>query len=518
MAKIQCREVRSENQSTQGPALIVQTDCCTFPYYTMRNSLHFLLNGQPVRLDLGPGSPWRPTTTVLQYLRAHPEYRGVKEGCAEGDCGACTVVLAGEAPGGILRYRAVDSCLVFLPSLDRKHLITIEGLRAMEGALHPVQDAIVRHSGSQCGFCTPGIVMSLFALYHTEGMVDRDAVVDALAGNLCRCTGYRPVVDAGLDACGERVSDHFTTAEPGVLAQLRGIPGEDVLIEQDGQTYCRPAGLQFAQRYRAIHPDAVIINGATDVALRVTKRHEVLPSILDLSGVPELKTISTTSDAIVAGAGVTIEELRRAAAGTIPALADMLAVFGSRQIRNVATLGGNLGTGSPIGDTLPVLLALHADVTVTGPRGERVVPIHDFFTGYRATACGSDELITSVRVPIPAAGTMVLSFKVSRRRELDISTVSAALRLHTAKDGAIDDVVLAYGGMAATPKRAAETERFLTGKAWSRATVEAAKDALAADFTPLDDVRGSAHYRALIARNLLVKFWSSSVRKEGGAR
>jgi xanthine dehydrogenase small subunit len=484
----------------------------------MRNSLHFLLNGQPVRLDLGPGSPWRPTTTVLQYLRAHPEYRGVKEGCAEGDCGACTVVLADEGPGGKLRYRAVDSCLVFLPSLERKHLITIEGLRATEGALHPVQDAIVRHSGSQCGFCTPGIVMSLFALYHTEGAIDREAVVDALAGNLCRCTGYRPIVDAGIEVCADRGPDRFALGEPGVLARLREIPADDVLIEPDGQTYCRPASLQLALRYRAIHPDAIIINGATDVALRVTKRHEVLPSVLDLSGVPELRTLSATPDAIVAGAGVTIEELRRAAAGRIPALADMLAVFGSRQIRNVATLGGNLGTGSPIGDTLPVLLALHADVTVTGPRGERVVPIHEFFAGYRTTACGPDELITSVRIPVPAAGTMMRSFKVSRRRDLDISTVSAAMRLHTTSDGAVDDVVLAYGGMAATPKRAANTERFLTGKPWTRATVEAAQDALASDFTPLDDVRGSAQYRSLIARNLLLKFWASSARKERAAR
>lgn len=371
---------------------------------------------------------------------------------------------------------------------------------------------------SQCGFCTPGIVMSLFALYHTEGAIDRDVVVDALSGNLCRCTGYRPVVEAGLDACTKRVPDRFTEGEPDVLRLLREIPGEDVLIEPDGQTWCGPADLQSALRYRAMHPDAIIINGATDVALRLTKRHEVLPSILDLSGVPELKTISATPGAIVVGAGVTIEELRRAADGTAPVLAGMLAVFGSRQIRNVATLGGNLGTGSPIGDTLPVLLALHAEVTVAGPRGERVVPIHEFFTGYRATACGPDELIISVRIPLPPPGTMLRSFKVSRRRDLDISTVSAALRLRTAKDGAIEEVVLAYGGMAATPRRATQTERFLTGKPWTRATVEAARNMLASDFTPLDDVRGSARYRALIARNLLMKFWASTPKTDGGAR
>jgi xanthine dehydrogenase small subunit len=480
----------------------------------MRETIQFLLNGEPARIDLGPGSPWRPTTTVLQYLRAHPEYRGVKEGCAEGDCGACTVVVAEEGSDGTLQYRAVDSCLLFLPTLDRKDLITIEGLRATDGALHPVQDAIVRHSGSQCGFCTPGIVMSLFALYYTAGTIDRPAVLDALAGNLCRCTGYRPVVDAALDSCSHPGPDKFSAAAPGVLARLRAIPADDILIETDRHAYCRPVTLAFALRYRSAHPETVIINGATDVALRVTKRHEHLASILDLSGIAELRSLRLSAAAIDAGAGVTIEELRHAAAGRIPALADMLSVFGSRQIRNVATLGGNLGTGSPIGDTLPVLLALDATVTVAGPRGERVVSIHDFFTGYRTTACGPDEFIVAVHIPVPPAGTDVRAFKVSRRRDLDISTVSAAMRLRSTGDGRVDEIVLAYGGMAATPKRATATEEFLSGKPWSRATVDAAMDVVVTDFSPLTDVRGSAQYRMLIARNLLLKFWSASKGKE----
>lgn len=483
----------------------------------MRDTIHFLLNGEPARIGFGPGSPWRPTTTVLQYLRAHPEYRGVKEGCAEGDCGACTVVLAEEDGDGTLRYRAVDSCLLFLPALHRKNLITIEGLRATDGALHPVQDAIVRHSGSQCGFCTPGIVMSLFALYHTTGLIDRAAVIDALAGNLCRCTGYRPIVEAALDSCTTHGPDRFSEAEPVVLRALGAIPSDDMLIETETQSYCRPATLAFALRYRSITPDAIIVNGATDVALRVTKGHEQLAAVLDLSGISELRSVRASTAAIDAGAGVTIEELRRVAAGRIPALADMLSVFGSRQIRNVATLGGNLGTGSPIGDTLPVLLALEASVSVTGPRGERAVPIKDFFTGYRSTACAPDEIIVAVHIPVPPQGTDVRAFKVSRRKDLDISTVSAAMRLRTAGNSAVDDIVLAYGGMAATPQRAMATEAFLSGKPWSRATVEAAMDVIATDFSPLTDVRGSAQYRTIIARNLLLKFWASTAGKEGAA-
>ncbi len=483
----------------------------------MRDTIQFLVNGEPARIDLGPGSPWRPTTTVLQYLRAHPEYRGVKEGCAEGDCGACTVVLAEDGTDGALQYRAVDSCLLFLPTLHRKNLITIEGLRATDGALHPVQDAIVRHSGSQCGFCTPGIVMSLFALYHTAGVIGRHDVIDALAGNLCRCTGYRPVVDAALDSCAARGPDHFSAAEPGVLRALGAIPSDDMLIETETQAYCRPATLAFALRYRSIKPEAIIVNGATDVALRVTKRHEQLASVLDLSGIAELRSLRVSPAAIDAGAGVTIEELRRVATGRIPALAEMLSVFGSRQIRNVATLGGNLGTGSPIGDTLPVLLALEATVSVSGPRGERAVPIQDFFTGYRSTACAPDEIIVAVHIPIPPQGTDVRAIKVSRRKELDISTVSAAMRLRTTGNGSVDEIVLAYGGMAATPQRASATEAFLSGKPWSRSTVEAAMDAVANDFAPLTDVRGSAQYRTLIARNVLLKFWAATDGKEGAA-
>lgn len=477
----------------------------------MRDTIHFLLDGEPVRITLGPGSPWTPQTTVLNYLRSHPGHRGVKEGCAEGDCGACTVVLADEGPDGALHYRAVDSCLVFLPALDRRLLITIEGLTAAGGALHPVQDAIVRHSGSQCGFCTPGIVMSLFALYHTRGAIGRDAVTDALAGNLCRCTGYRPIVDAGLDACSKPLPDRFTEATGMLLERLRAIPGDDLLLAGEGTTWYRPVTTAAAIAWRAAHPEALIINGATDVALRVTKRHEILGSVLDLSGVAALRSIRTDSDGIFCGAGAAIEDVREAFASAFPALAGMLAVFGSRQIRNMATIGGNLGTGSPIGDALPVLIALGASVHLDGPRGPRTVPVTEFFTGYRTTACGPDELITGVRIPATTPGTVVRSYKVSRRRELDISTVSAAFRLERAADGTVGRIVLAYGGMAATPRTAGAVETFLRGKPWTRSVVEDAMTRLELDLTPLSDVRGSAGYRLTVARNLLLRFWSETV-------
>jgi xanthine dehydrogenase small subunit len=484
----------------------------------MRNSIQFLLDGRTVTLEFGPGSSLRPTTTVLQFLRALPEHRGVKEGCAEGDCGACTVVLAEMRGDGGLSYRAVDSCLVFLPFLDRKQLITVENLKSPDGSLHPVQSAMVRSYGSQCGFCTPGVVMSLFALAKGGSTVTRRAVIDALSGNLCRCTGYRPIVEAGLAACAGTSSDNFDSAEPEAVRLLDAISRDDILLETDGQRYFRPATLASALRYRSEHPDALLISGATDAALRVTKKHELLPSILDLSGVDELRFCSRLQNGLEIGGGATLQDLLEASVNHAPALAQMLRVFGSLAIRNVATLGGNIGTASPIGDTLPVLMALGAHVHLRSVRGERSVPIGEFFTGYRTTACAADELITSVRIPAAPAGTWVRSYKVSRRHEMDISAVSAGFRLNVSPQGDVDEILLAYGGMAATPCRARQTEIALCGKPWTRESVEEAGAMIGKDFTPLTDVRGSAEYRLTLARNLLLKFWDETEYRPEGLR
>jgi xanthine dehydrogenase small subunit len=483
----------------------------------MRNSIQFLLDGRTVTLDFNPGSPLRPTTTVLQFLRALPEHRGVKEGCAEGDCGACTVVLAEAREGGRLSYRAVDSCLVFLPFLDGKQLITVENLKGPNGSLHPVQSAMIRHYGSQCGFCTPGIVMSLFALSKSAGTVTRPSVIDALSGNLCRCTGYRPIVDAGLAACAETSSDTFSSGEQETVRLLSGIAHDDILLGTTGQRYFRPATLASALRYRSEHPDALLINGATDVALRVTKRHELLPSILDLSGVDELRSCSRTAGGLEIGGGATLQDILEASVERAPPLAHMLRVFGSRQIRNVATLGGNLGTASPIGDTLPVLIALGAEVHLQSMRGERSVPIGEFFTGYRSTAVAADELITMVRIPVVPSGTCVRSYKVSRRHEMDISSVSAGFRLNVNPQGEVQEILLAYGGMAATPRRAKQTETALRGKPWTRESVEKAEAMIGKDFSPLTDVRGSSEYRLTVARNLLLKLWDETAQRRVAA-
>jgi xanthine dehydrogenase small subunit len=475
----------------------------------VRTSVHFVLDGRDVALDLGLEGGPAPTTTVLNYLRSLPNRKGAKEGCAEGDCGACTVVLVAPV-NGRLHYRAVDSCLLFLPMLDGQQLITVEDLRAPSGELHPVQEAMVRMYGSQCGFCTPGLVMSMFALYKEYPGAGTDEIRAALAGNLCRCTGYQSVIDACADACRRTGPDHFTNDAPRILHLLNAMPQEPLRVETPGARYFRPRTLPEALEILAGHPEATVVAGATDVALRVTKKHDVLDTVLDLSAIDELRSIQEEDGTLVIGAGLPLCRIREFTRDRLPALHAMLEVFAARQIRNVATIGGNLGTASPIGDLPPVLIAHDAIVVVTAPGGERQIPAADFFAGYRRTALAAGELITRVLIPRPEDRTVLRAYKVSRRRDLDIATVSGGFRLELGEKSLVTRAVLAYGGMADRPSRAKRTELFLTGKPWVRSTVEQAMEILDSDFSPISDVRGSAGFRRAAARNLLLKLWDET--------
>jgi xanthine dehydrogenase small subunit len=475
-------------------------------------SLKFILDGKIREIDFRK-EQIDPSTTVLNYLRSLPEHKGVKEGCAEGDCGACTVVVA-HAEEGKLIYRSIDSCLLFLPMIHGKQLITVENLAQKingEKVLHPVQQLMVETNGSQCGYCTPGIIMSLFALYKNQNNPSEEIIKDALTGNLCRCTGYKPIIDAAKKACINNGTDHFTETGSEIISLITRITTEQktLTFKSKKQLYLKPFSLAEALRLRKEYPNATIINGSTDVALRQTKKKELLPEIIDLSDVTELKSFHEDGENLCFGAGLSMEQVRKYSEGRIPPLQNILNVFGSLQIRNIATIGGNVGSASPIGDSLPVLFAVKALIRLKSESAERILPIEEFIKGYRQTDIKADELITEIIIPCPEKNQIIRSYKVSRRKDLDISTVSGTFNLKLDNDQ-ISEVILAYGGMAAFTMRAVKTEKFLSGKKWNRESVESAMKILAEEFTPLSDARAEAVYRNIAARNLLMKFYQET--------
>ncbi len=476
----------------------------------MQAVVSFLLDDHPVTIDFSRESRPRPTTTVLNYLRSLPDHKGVKEGCAEGDCGACTVVLAELNGPDRLTYQAVNSCLIFLPMLQGKQLITVENLKSPDGELHPVQQALADNHGSQCGFCTPGVVMSIFALYKSGKPAAPEVIEDALTGNLCRCTGYQPIWESARESLAEIKPDRFSQRLPETVKLLQAMAGKSLRIETAEQRYFRPATLNEALALKAAHPEAVPVSGATDVGLRITKDFQHLKMVLDLSGIAELKAIGENPAEFRIGAGAPLNAVLAAVERQFPALASILKVYGAYQIRNLATLGGNLGTASPIGDSGPVLMAYNARLRLESREGAREIPLDEFFLGYRRTVRRPDEIITQIILPGARNGALVSAYKISRRRDLDISTLSAGFRLELDKSGIIRSAKLAWGGMAEQIKRAAETEIFLTGKKWQRSLAEQAGQILREEFSPISDVRGSETFRRTAAGNLLLKFWQET--------
>jgi xanthine dehydrogenase small subunit len=478
----------------------------------MQQTISFVLDGKIQSIDLR--EQYEPTTTVLNFLRSSPIHKGVKEGCAEGDCGACTVVIGELSPDKKMHYKAIDSCLVFLPMIHGKQLITVENLSETiesEEVLHPVQQTMVDCNGSQCGYCTPGIIMSMFCLYKTETDPSKETIEDTLTGNLCRCTGYKPIIEATAKACTNKGLDHFTNNEKEIIDLLLQIKNESQSIEikTGKQNYFQPITIGEALALRNKMQNSVMISGATDVALRVTKRHELLNEIIDLSNIDELKKHSKTDNAVKFGAGMSLEDVKTISENELPALHEALVVFGSKQIRTLATLGGNLGSGSPIGDTLPVLMAYNAEIKLQSVEGERIIPMNEFILGYRQTQRRPNEIITEVIIPKASENSKVKFYKVSKRKDLDISTVSAGFSI-TLKENKISAITLAYGGMAAVTKRAEKAEVFLLNANWTRENVEQAMYLIYNEFTPLTDARSGAEFRRLAAKNLLMKFWNET--------
>jgi len=476
----------------------------------LRDTIEFVLNDHLVTVGFNPETGLKPTTTVLNYLRSLPFHKGVKEGCAEGDCGACTVVIA-ENNHGKLAYKTIDSCLVFLPMIHGKQLITVENL-ADKSELHPVQQEMVNQNGSQCGYCTPGIVMSLFGLYKNHHNPGKEIIEDALTGNLCRCTGYQPVIAAAKHACSCVDEDKFSRHENEILSLLQAINEDKTPVEISThiQQYYKPFTLHDALKFRKRYPEYLIVGGASDIALRQTKKRELLTGILDISDIPELNYFKDNGQVYEMGSGLNLEQLKAHSVDKLHALHTILQHFGSLQIRNLATIGGNVGSASPIGDTLPLLFACKAKVRLQSESSVRMLDIDKFIRDYRQTDIHPDELITAMHIPKPEPETILRSYKVSKRKDLDISTVSCAFSLQL-DGGKVKEIILAFGGMAAKTGRASKTETFLLGKFWTRAVVEQAMEILVSEFSPISDARAGAEYRSLVSRNLLLKFYTETL-------
>ena len=462
-----------------------------------------------------------PTRSVLQYLREDLGRSGTKEGCAEGDCGACTVVLV-EADGDRLRCRAVNACIQFVPTLDGKALFTVESLRRADGSLHPVQQAMVDCHGSQCGFCTPGFVMSMFALYKNNAAPSRQVIDDALAGNLCRCTGYRPIVAAagkmyelagpagdwaGL-ACGAE-SPAAADSEQALLAQLKSLQRSEPLVTgHAGAQLHAPQTLQQLAALRLRHPAARILAGGTDVGLWVTKQLRDIGDILYVGNVAELAQLRVSATHLDIGAAVNFSDLQPALVEHFPEMGELLRRFASPPIRNAATLGGNIANGSPIGDAMPPLIALGTKLVLRKGAVVRELELDAFYLDYQKTALAAGEFVERILIPLhnPLRQTQFRVYKLSKRGDQDISALCAAFWL-VLRGGRVQAARIAFGGMAAIPKRARQCEAALLDKEWSEANATAAAQCLDQDFQPIGDMRASAAYRALAARNLLQRFY-----------
>ena len=465
--------------------------------------IRFVRRGEIVSLSNVP-----PSRTLLDLLREDLACTGTKEGCGEGDCGACTVVLGEEDNGGV-RYRAVNSCIRLAHSIDGMALFTVEDIAGADGALHPAQVAMMQAHGSQCGFCTPGFVMSLFSMYQNHvdkgTPITRAMAVEELSGNLCRCTGYRPILDAA-QAMGALPPVRID--ETALLSKLELLTHDLPRLGAD-LAYKSPRTLSALLQQRAAHPTAQLVAGCTDVGLWVTKQHQQFEQVIDVTKVAELRRIEYYLDQLAIGAAVPLVDAYAALIRLWPQLHGFATRFAGLPVRNSGTLGGNVANGSPIGDSMPLLIALGAHVVLMSLRGQREMPLEQLYTGYRTNVMAPDEVLAWIRVPKPVDTQNLRVYKISKRFDDDISAVCLAINLQI-ENGAVTRASIGAGGVAATPVRAIKTEAALTNKPWTAATVQLAITTLRAEFSPISDMRASSDYRREVLGNLLQRYWLES--------
>ncbi|KOF19500.1 FAD-binding molybdopterin dehydrogenase [Ensifer adhaerens] len=470
----------------------------------IRNTIRFLLNHRLVEL-----SDVSAVQTLLDFLRIDRNLRGTKEGCAEGDCGACTV-LVGRLLGGQLKYESVNACIRFVGSLDGCHVVTVDSLATPGGPLHPVQQAMVQTHASQCGFCTPGFVMSLYGLWMENPKPSVTEIEKALQGNLCRCTGYAAIIRAAeaISTIGDLGTDPLFAERDRLAGELAALQdGRRVVIGEGAELFMLPASVDDFADVLEANPKATIVAGSTDVGLWVTKFMRDIAPAVHLTHLEELRRITVGEEGVTLGAGVSYAEAYPVITEHFPQLRELWDRIGGQQVRNMGTVGGNIANGSPIGDTPPALIALGASVTLRKGARRRTVALEDFFIAYGKQDREPGEFVEAVHIPFLEADASFAVYKITKRLDEDITAVCGAFRLTFDAAGDVTDAVIAFGGMAGTPKRAAHVEAVLMGNAWREEMIEQAISAFDQDFTPLTDWRASAEYRQLVAKNLLRRFY-----------
>jgi xanthine dehydrogenase small subunit len=460
----------------------------------MRDFILIHINGVPHRIE-GPAIQ----QTLSRFLRYDQRATGTKIVCEEGDCGACTV-LVGRVIDGRIEYRAVNSCIQLLFQLDCTHVITVEGL-GRNGVLTPLQDAMVRCHSAQCGYCTPGFVMALADLLEQKAKPDKADACAAITGNLCRCTGYEPIVRAAMETEGQPKLDALYPAEP-IVSAIAAVEREPVRIAN----FARPSDLKSAIEFKAANPGCVIVQGATDFGVWRTKRDFQPPAMLSLDGIGELGGIDVADGIMVVGARVTLAEFEKAIVGRVPETREVMDRFGSPQIKNAGTLAGNIANASPIADTLPFLFVMQAQLELTGASGARMVAIRDFYRGYKQLDLQPDEIITRIFIPLPSNDETLRLYKISKRSHLDISSFTAAMLMRRA-NGSVDSMRIAYGGVGPVVLRLSKTEEFVSGKAFARETFRDAGGIARGEIAPISDVRGARDFRLQLAENIMCRFF-----------
>ena len=469
------------------------------------NSIQFLWKNKIIKIK-NPD----PNKTVLSYVRDDLKKTGTKEGCAEGGCGACTIVL-GELKKNKIIYKAINACITFLPILNGKQLILVEDL-INDNKLHPVQDAMVKFHSSQCGFCTPGFTMSLFSMHKNNKLINKEVVDEALSGNLCRCTGYRPIIDAAKSLNNKKDQDQFKINQKKTIDLLRKLKNADVEINNNGKKYFAPTTISNLKKILKKFPNAKILSGGTDLSLEVTKLRKELKIIISLNSIEKLNFIKKSKGSIEIGATTSLIDFQNFIKKYFFDFYDILKRYGSLQIRNVGTIAGNIATASPIGDTLPLLLTLDTKIVIQGLNQKKTLTLNDFFISYRKTKLKKSEFIYSIKIPINK-NKIFKAYKISKRFDDDISSVCGSFSF-SIKKNKITKAAIAYGGMSEIPKRATIIEKKLINSEFSENTFNKVLDLINKDFSPLDDMRASRNYRIAVAKNLLIKAFHEIKNKQ----